>query len=202
MISFLNNDRNYQFPKYWPFRDSPCIVPNNQLRGCVEITRARHRGLRVIIYGDSSQFLPIPSSTGSNHITQYTWRWEHIPDSCWKHQKLRYKDGKRRRDGMEVTRQHGYAQLYWRRTNSLYESQWTSAVDIATRHVNKQITAAWGASVGSHNLSCTRRLHTAARLGPGSSEELLCFLGPVPTGSIYMACPSESGTYTFMQRFI
>lgn len=73
--------------------------------------------------GDSSQFLPAPSPTGSNHIKQHTRRRQPIPDSCWKKTKITIQRwrAKERRHG--VGEQHGYTQLYWRRTNSSYESQ-------------------------------------------------------------------------------
>ena len=74
--------------------------------------------------GDRSQFLPTPSPTLSNHITQHTRRLQPIPDSCWKNKNVETKmDSEGQTVRSRRRRQHGYAQLLWRCTNRSYESQ-------------------------------------------------------------------------------
>jgi hypothetical protein len=89
----------------------------------VEIKGARHRELPVIMTGTAASLFQLPLQPVQ--ITSHNIQEDDstFPICVGKNKELQYKDGKRRRDGMEEARQHGNAQLYCRRTNSSYESQ-------------------------------------------------------------------------------
>ena len=145
------------------------------------ITWASHRGLPVIMTGKAASSFQIPLQTvqiTSHNIQEYD---STFPTRVGKNKKLRYEDGKRRRDGMEEAMRSctGGQQLVWKSMNycSWYRSKTCQQADNGNMRHKCQFTHPY----------CLRLLHSAARLGPGGFQ-VLCFLGPVPTGSSRHIC--------------